>query len=141
MTTDTPRVDAICKTRNCGYWGIPYEFACQLEREVGLLEHDIAIQNKQLSDCWVKIKSLEMELEQAAYDKADLVREIEKLQMYRKAAEKDAERYQKLRRWHPRIEVRYWTGEYWEPLIDDKLDAVLDHSCDSGIMPCRVRGL
>ena len=60
--SDTPRIDAICKTRNCGYWGIPYEFACQLEREVGLLEHDIAIQNKQLSDCWVKIKSLESEV-------------------------------------------------------------------------------
>ena len=33
--SDTPRVDAICKTRNCGYWGIPYQFACELERELG----------------------------------------------------------------------------------------------------------
>lgn len=37
-----------------------------------------------------------------------------------------AERYQKLRRWHPRLEVRYWTGQWWEPLTGEKLDAALD---------------
>lgn len=41
---------------------ISADFARQLEKEVGLLEHDIEIQNKQLSDCWVKIKSLESEV-------------------------------------------------------------------------------
>ena len=75
-------------------------------------------------------KDKDRELEQAAYDKADLVREIENLQMYRKAAEKNVERYQKLRCWHQRVEVRYWTGEYWEPLISDKLDAMLDGLSD-----------
>lgn len=59
--SDTPRVDAICKTRNCGYWGIPYEFARQLEIEIQNLEHDIALQNKQLSEHdhdvkWTSIK-------------------------------------------------------------------------------------
>lgn len=37
-----------------------------------------------------------------------------------------AERYQKVRRWHPRLEVRYWTGQWWEPLSGEKLDAALD---------------
>lgn len=37
-----------------------------------------------------------------------------------------AERYQKLRRWHPRLEVRYWTGQWWEPLTGEKLDAAID---------------
>lgn len=37
-----------------------------------------------------------------------------------------AERYQKIRRWHPRLEVRYWTGQWWEPLTGEKLDAALD---------------
>ena len=56
--SQTPRIDEICKKRNCGYWGIPYDFACQLEREVKALEHDIELQNKQLSECWVKSASI-----------------------------------------------------------------------------------
>ena len=44
--------------------------------------------------------------------------------------QKDAERYQKLRCWHQRVEVRYWTGECWIPLISDKLDAMLDGISD-----------
>lgn len=42
----------------------------------------------------------------------------------------NVKRYQKLRCWHQRVEVRYWTGEYWEPLISDKLDAMLDGISD-----------
>ena len=37
-----------------------------------------------------------------------------------------AERYQKLRCWHQRLEVRYWTGQWWEPLTGEKLDAAID---------------
>lgn len=38
-----------------------------------------------------------------------------------------AERYQKLRRWHQRLEVRYWTGQWWEPLTGEALDVALDN--------------
>ena len=38
----------------------------------------------------------------------------------------DARRYRKVRRSHPRLEVRYWTGTHWEPLTGGALDAALD---------------
>lgn len=37
-----------------------------------------------------------------------------------------AARMDKLRRGHPRLEVRYWTGQWWEPLTGVKLDECLD---------------
>lgn len=44
----------------------------------------------------------------------------------------DAERYRRMRHPHPRLEVRYWTGEYWEPLYgegcDDRIDAIIAES-------------
>ena len=40
--SDTPRVDAICKKRNCAYWGIPRSNAEDIERDlnVALAERD-----------------------------------------------------------------------------------------------------
>ena len=34
---------------------------------------------------------------------------------------RDAARYLRVRTQHPRLEVRYWTGAYWEPLTGDAL--------------------
>lgn len=39
----------------------------------------------------------------------------------------DAARYRTLRLWHPRLEIRYWSGQCWEPLTGALLDAVLDN--------------
>lgn len=39
---------------------------------------------------------------------------------------KDGGRYNVLRRWHPRLEIRYWTGQWWEPLYGEKLDKCID---------------
>jgi len=40
--SDTPRVDAICKKRNCAYWGIPRSDAEEIERDlnVAIAERD-----------------------------------------------------------------------------------------------------
>lgn len=38
----------------------------------------------------------------------------------------DAERYRRARRWHPRLQASYWTGQWWEPLYGDALDARID---------------
>ena len=35
-------------------------------------------------------------------------------------------RLDKLKSFHPRLEVRYWTGQHWEPLYGERLDRVLD---------------
>ena len=82
--------------------------------------------------------------EQAQKDYAELEREVEQ---WKKAAEANIEENVRLRReahtWskaceaattklhklstpHPRLEVRYWTGEYWEPLHGALFYAALD---------------
>lgn len=82
--------------------------------------------------------------EQAQKDYAELEREVER---WKKAAEANIEENVRLRReahaWskvceaattklyklsahHPRLEVRYWTGEYWEPLYGARFHEVLD---------------
>jgi hypothetical protein len=38
----------------------------------------------------------------------------------------DAARYRRFRRWHPRMQVSYWTGQWWEPLYAEKMDACVD---------------
>jgi hypothetical protein len=82
--------------------------------------------------------------EQAQKDYAELEREVER---WKKAAEANIEenvrlrreahtwskaceaattKLHKLRTFHPRLEVRYWTGEFWEMLYGPRFDAVLD---------------
>jgi hypothetical protein len=42
------------------------------------------------------------------------------------ATPKDASRMQTLRQGHPRLELRYWTGQWWEPLYGEKVNEFLD---------------
>lgn len=82
--------------------------------------------------------------EQAQKDYAELEREVER---WKKAAEANIEenvrlrreahtwskaceaattKLHKLRSFHPRLEVQYWNGEFWEMLYGPRFDAVLD---------------
>lgn len=38
----------------------------------------------------------------------------------------DSVRYQRFRRWHPRLQTSYWTGQWWEPIYGEKMDACVD---------------
>lgn len=38
----------------------------------------------------------------------------------------DAGRYRRFKRWHPRLQTSYWTGQWWEPIYGEKMDACVD---------------
>ncbi|PXW28216.1 hypothetical protein [Paraburkholderia caballeronis] len=46
----------------------------------------------------------------------------------------DAARYRRFRRWHPRLQTSYWTGQWWEPIYGEKMDACVD-SLDEVLQP------
>ena len=60
----------------------------------------------------------------------EAIAEIEHLRReahaWSKACEAATTKLYKLSAHHPRLEVRYWTGEYWEPLYGARFHEVLD---------------
>ena len=60
----------------------------------------------------------------------EAIAEIEHLRReahaWSKACEDATTKLYKLSTHHPRLEVRYWTGEYWEPLYGARFHEVLD---------------
>lgn len=52
--------------------------------------------------------------------------EAEAVKAERDALKEDAERYRQLRKPHPRWEVRYWNGKWWDTLDALGLDAAID---------------
>lgn len=60
----------------------------------------------------------------------EAIAEIEHLRReahaWSKACETATTKLYKLSTHHPRLEVRYWTGEYWEPLYGARFHEVLD---------------
>lgn len=59
-------------------------------------------------------------------ERDELVQKMHQLERERDALRADAERYRRARRWHPRLQASYWTGQWWEPLYGDALDARID---------------
>jgi hypothetical protein len=55
-------------------------------------------------------------------------------------ANQNAARYQKVRCAHRRLEVRYWTGQWWEPLTGENLDAAIDSLEDRARLLARGLG-
>jgi len=63
-------------------------------------------------------------------ERGEAIGEIEHLRCeahaWSKACEDATTKLYKLSTHHPRLEVRYWTGEYWEPLYGGRFHEVLN---------------
>jgi len=57
---------------------------------------------------------------------AEVARLTREAHTWSKACEAATTKLHKLRTLHPRLEVRYWTGEFWEMLYGTRFDAVID---------------